>query len=148
MTRIVRRATPADFRAIYGIQNGSFRMEVFDSSPDSFEEFSAKTVALVEGGVEHYFVLEEDSQVTGFVWFSFSDDLWFTTIWGRWLKTLVYAAGVTGFDCAKISKQIFLVRQSNKRMIRVAEEAGYGFRKAGETSGYIVRDEFPHLVVV
>lgn len=148
MTRLVRKARQADFQAIYDLQNDPFRNQVFDSPPEPFEQFLPRVLERVESGREHYFVIEEDGIVTSFVWFQHADDgMWFTLLWGKWLRSLVYAAGVTGFHWLDFPAQYFWIRQQNRRMIRAAEDPGYGFRRLGEGSGLVVRDEYPHLIV-
>ena len=92
--------------------------------------------------------MEEAGSITHFIWFQHSEDLWFTLLWGKWLRTLVYAAGVTGFRSLHFARQHFWIRQKNRRMIKIAEDPGYGFEKVGEDGGFAVRDEYPHLVVV
>ena len=129
--RIYRRAVPADMRAIYDIQNVSFRMEVFDLPLPSFDQFCKEKETARELGEEHYFLLEEDGVLLGFTWFTKSPNFWFSTIWGKWLKTLTYASCIAGFDYLYFDRSVLGVRQSNRRMIRILDE--FGFRLVGET---------------
>lgn len=148
MKGLVRKARESDFQVIYDLQSSPFRGEVFDSPPVKFEEFSTGVLQGIRDGSEHYFVMEEAGAVTHFIWFQHSQDLWFTLLWGKWLRSLVYAAGVTGFRLLHFPRQHFWIRQKNRRMIKIAEDPGYGFVKMGEDAGYALRDEYPPLVIV
>ena len=148
MKLVVRRFRESDLRAIYDLPNGPFRKEVFDSPPVPFEQYSSEVLEGIASGHEHYFVFDEAGAVTHFIWFQFSQDLWFTLIWGRWLRSLVYAGCVTAFRFLHLPRQHFWIRQKNRRMIKIAEDPGYGFVKMGEDAGYALRDEYPHLVLV
>lgn len=148
MTTLIRKAIDSDFSAFHQLQSGAFRKEVFATPPEDFDEFFRRSKAQIEKGVEHYFSLVENDLVTGFVWFQHSQDLWFTLLWGPWLRTLVYAAGITGFRILNFPRQHFWIRQKNRRMIKVADDPGYGFRKVGEDTGYALSDEDAPLVVV
>jgi hypothetical protein len=135
--RIVRPACAADLLSIYSLQNVPFRDQVFDTPLPSYEEFQKEVgERLAEGEGEQYWVFEEDGRTTGFLWFQMNDGFWFVTIWGRWLKTLTNAAGVVAFDRLFAPRLVFLVRQSNRRMIRVCED--FQFRKVGETEAIYV----------
>lgn len=148
MTPTIRKARDEDFQTFYDLQNGPFRFEVYGVPPEPFDQFASKTQQQILAGLEHYFAMVEKESVTGFIWFQKSQDLWFALLWGRWLRTLVYAGCVTAFRFMQFPRLHFWIRQKNRRMIRIAEDAGYGFQKMGEDTGYALRDEFPPLVVI
>ncbi len=137
--RIYRRATLADMRGIYDIQDVPFRTEVFSAPLPSFEQFCSEWQKGIDAGEEHYFLLEQNEILAGFTWFNRTPDFWFSTIWGKWLKTLTYASCIAAFDYLGFERSLLGVRQSNRRMIRVLEE--FEFRLVGETPmSYIAAD--------
>lgn len=129
-TRIVRPAAPSDLRAIYDLQNGPFRENVFTSPLPDFEEFRELAGRQIAEGRQAYCVLVENDQVTGFIWYEKDDAFSHVTIWGRWLKTLTYAAFLVAFELLGIPRLVFVVRESNRRMVRVCE--AFAFRLAGQ----------------
>ena len=140
---IYRSAKMTDLRAIYDIQNVPFRTEVFDTSLPSFEKYSAEREYAIKSGTEHYLLLEKDRILQGFTRFIYSNEVWLTTIWGKWLKTLCYASCISGFDLLKFERSVFAVRESNKRMVRVCVE--FGFHLAEQAPIVLFFDGPPHI---
>lgn len=148
MMPTIRKARDEDFRTFYDLQSGPFRSEVYGVPPEPFDQYFSNARQQIQAGLEHYFAMVEDEAVTGFIWFQHSQDLWFALLWGQWLRTLVYAGCFTAFKHLQFARLHFWIRQKNRRMIRIAEDSGYGFQKMGEDSGYALRDEFPPLIVI
>jgi hypothetical protein len=136
--RIVRNATEADFRAIYDLQKSPRRDLAFPFPLPEFEYYIQELSSKIESGAEIYYVMEADSKIISFLWFSVVDGRLWGNCWGRWIKTLFFAAIKIAFEILKYPRIYFAVRKDNQRVCAYFEERG--LRKIGETQGIIVRE--------
>jgi hypothetical protein len=136
--RIIRKAVPSDYSAIYELQNSPHRDQAFDTPLPEFDFFVDDISSKIESGEEIYYVLEADSKVIAFLWFKITDGRLWGNFWGRWIKTLYFAAATIAFDILKYPRIYFLVRKDNKRVCDYYEEMA--MRKIGEHQGIFVRE--------
>ena len=136
--RIIRKATEADFRAIYDLQKSPLRELAFPFPLSEFKDYVKELLSKIESSAEIYYVMEADSKVIAFLWFSIIDGRLWGNCWGRWIKTLFLAASKIAFEIFKYPRIYYAVRKDNQRLCDYLEERGV--RKIGETSGIFVRE--------
>ena len=139
----LRTASTSDLSIVYDLQNLPYRQQVLDSELPPREQFLLEHVNSMEQGEEHCFLLEEHGDGRGIVTISKTGDFWHATLWGRWLRTLVYAGQVAAFDHLQIQRLVFSVRESNQRMLRICDQ--YSFKFAGEKSVFVTLPNPPYL---
>ena len=139
----VRPADVSDLPVIYELQNSTFRSQVFDSELPSQEQFIEEKQAALAAGDEKLYVLQKDWNTVGFISFGKESNFWNVTIWGTWLKTLVYAAGMCVFRHLNSPRLIFCIRDTNKRMIKLCNE--YEFRLIGHDSRFVTFPDPPYV---
>jgi hypothetical protein len=112
-----RRATPDDFRVIYDMQNVPYRDQVISKElPKTFEEFEQIVASAISNDTQRFFVLERDGVITGFSQFFMSEHGCEILVWGRWLKTLMFASLKVAFDVFGVLGIQACVRTENKRV--------------------------------
>ena len=141
-----RPAAPSDLTAIHSMQNVPFREQVFARPFPHLDRYLQETANQIASGKEYYFILEETGSLRGFVWFQQVEGDWYATIWGRFLKTLVYAGTTVAFDKLRLPKLLWCVRQTNQRMIQICDL--FRFRSLGETPVLWTREQHPYVVQV
>jgi hypothetical protein len=142
---IVRSASMDDLSTIYSLQNSSHREEALDSELPSFDQFFEERRQEMMSGQEKYFLLENAGVPAGFVALSLASDFWNARIWGRWLRTLVYAGSSIAFDHLQLPRLVFGVRETNRRMNKVCKD--YDFRTVGENSVIVTFQDPPYVGV-
>ncbi len=135
--RIVRKAVPTDYAVIYELQDSPHRDQAFDTPLPDYDHYVDELSKKIESGQEIYYVMEADSKIIAFLWFTLADGHLWGNFWGRWIKTLFLAAGKIAFEILNYPRIFFLVRKDNNRVIEYYEERGV--RKIGETQGIYVR---------
>jgi hypothetical protein len=141
----IRTAGVSDLPAIYDLQNTVFRSEVMDSELPARDEFLRQKENLLALGEEKLFLLERAGKPEGFLAFSMESGFWHVNVWGAWLKTLVYAAGVAAFDHLQFPRLVFCVREVNRRMVTLCER--YEFRLIGRNSVFVTLQEPPYISI-
>lgn len=112
-----RRATPDDFRVIYDMQNVPYRDQVFARElPKTFEEFEEIVSAAISNDSQRFFIMERDGVVVGFSQFFMAERGCEIIVWGRWLKTLMFASLKVAFDVFGLDGIQACVRTENKRV--------------------------------
>jgi len=112
-----RRATPEDFRIIYDMQNVPYRDQVFANElPKTFEEFAEIVSAAISQDNQRFFILERDGAVAGFSQFFMAEHGCEIIVWGRWLKTLMFASLKVAFDVFGVEGIQSSVHTENKRV--------------------------------
>jgi hypothetical protein len=117
-----RPATLDEIRAIYDMQNVPFRDEVFANWLPEFEVYEAITRREIQEGIQKLYIMERDNIMTGYAQFGLSrkDDC-DIIVWGRWLKTLMYASLKVAFDSLGVHAIHSAVRKDNKRVVSTYE---------------------------
>jgi hypothetical protein len=141
----LRTADPSDLSTIYNLQNTKYRQEVFDSALPPLDQFMEEKRAAISSGLEKFFILRQQNAPQGFLKFVKEHDFWQVTIWGAWLKTLVYAGSATAFDYLSSPRLVFGVRETNRRMNKLCNE--YAFRLIGRNSFFVTLTEPPYVSV-
>jgi hypothetical protein len=136
--RVIRKATEADFRAIYDLQKSPHRELAFPFPLSEYEYYIKELTAKIESGSEIYYVMEADSKIISFLWFSLIDGRLWGNCWGRWIKTLFFAVSKIAFEILKYPRIYFSVRRDNQRLCEYLEERGV--RNIGQTEGVFVRE--------
>jgi hypothetical protein len=114
---IFRRATPQDYRVIYDMQNVPYRDQVIAKElPKTFEEFEEILTSVVSEDTQRFFIMERDGSVVGFSQFFMADRGCEILVWGRWLKTLMFASLKVAFDIFNVEGIQACVRTENKRV--------------------------------
>jgi hypothetical protein len=116
-----RRAQLDDLRSIYDMQNIPFRDEVFANHLPSFEIFEASTRREMEEKKLNFFIMERDQVMAGYAQYGMREDVCDIIVWGRWLKTLMYASLKVAFDTFGVRAIYSAVRADNKRVINAYE---------------------------
>jgi hypothetical protein len=112
-----RRATPEDFRVIYDMQNVPYRDQIFANElPKTFEEFEQTVSTVISEDKQRFFIMERDGVVVGFSQFFMVDRGCEIIVWGRWLKTLMFASLKVAFDVFGLDGIQACVRTENKRV--------------------------------
>jgi RimJ/RimL family protein N-acetyltransferase len=111
-----RRATPEDFRLIYDMQNVPYRDQVFATDLPKFEDFVKNTSTVISEDKQRFFIMERDGTVVGFSQFFMAEHGCEIIVWGRWLKTLMFASLKTAFDVFGVEGIQANVRTENKRV--------------------------------
>jgi hypothetical protein len=112
-----RRATPDDFHVIYDMQNVPYRDQIFANElPKTFEEFEQIASTVVSNGTQRFFIMERDGVVVGFSQFFMAERGCEIIVWGRWLKTLMFASLKVAFDVFGLDGIQACVRTENKRV--------------------------------
>jgi RimJ/RimL family protein N-acetyltransferase len=112
-----RRATHDDFRVIYDMQNVPYRDQVFANElPKTFEEFEEVVSTVISQDKQRFFILERDGSVAGFSQFFMAERGCEIIVWGRWLKTLMFASLKVAFDVFGVEGIQACVRTENKRV--------------------------------
>lgn len=143
MKYVVRPAVPADLPAIHQLQNIPHREKVFVDPLPPLKNFVEESKARIETGRLHYYMFEENSVPTGFIKYESEEES--TTIWGKWLSTLVYACGVLAFDDLQFSKLTWYTRAANKPMIRTCEKMK--FRRTDEKDVLNITEGFAFIAI-
>lgn len=138
-----RRAELSDLSAIYDIQNVPFREKVFAESLPPRDQFIQQVSAAIGAGEEMYYILQDDERIIGYIRFEKHDTGWQFTVWGKWLKTLIYAASEVAFRHLGLDHIGGFVRKDLKRMNHIYEE--YRIRKLGESSVFYTSEEPPYV---
>lgn len=140
---LVRPASLSDLPVIHRLQNIPHREKVFVEPLAPLEKFVQDTGSLMSERKEHFYVFEQDAVPLGFIKYVSKDES--TTIWGKWLSTLVYVCGVLAFDDLKFSKLTWYTRANNKPMIRTCEKMK--FRRTGEKNLCNITEGFAFIAV-
>ena len=112
-----RRATPDDFRVIYDMQNVPYRDQIFANElPKTFEEFEQIVSTVISEDKQRFFIMERDGVVVGFSQFFMAERGAEIIVWGRWLKTLMFASLKVAFDVFNLEGIQACVRTENKRV--------------------------------
>ena len=111
-----RRAKPEDLRLIYDIQNVPYREEVIANDLPKFEDFERITSKAMTEDMQRFFIMERDGAVVGFSQFFMADRGCEIIVWGRWLKTLMFASLKVAFDVFEVEAIQSNVRTENKRV--------------------------------
>ncbi len=112
-----RRATLDDFRVIYDMQNVPYRDMVFANElPKTFEEFEKVVFTAISQDKQRFFIMERDGSVAGFSQFFMAEHGCEIIVWGRWLKTLMFASLKVAFDVFGVEGIQAGVRTENKRV--------------------------------
>lgn len=112
-----RRATHDDFRVIYDMQNVPYRDQIFANElPKTFEEFERITASVISEDKQRFFILERDGAIAGFSQFFMGERGCEIIVWGRWLKTLMFASLRVAFDVFGVEGIQACVRTENKRV--------------------------------
>lgn len=143
MNYLVRPAALSDLPVIHRLQNIPHREKVFVEPLPPLEIFASESESLIAAGKQHYYVFEQDAVPTGFIKYEIEQES--TTIWGKWLSTLVYACGVLAFDDLKFSKLTWYTRSNNKPMIRTCEKMK--FRRTGEKDVCNITEGFAFIAI-
>jgi len=125
---LVRPATLADLPVIHRLQNVPYRDLVFAHPLPPLQEFLSEGEERIKTMKQVDYIFEQDAVPMGFIEYQTEQES--TSIWGKWLSTLVYVCGVLAFDDLKFSKLVWHVRASNKPMLRTCEKMK--FRRTGE----------------
>jgi hypothetical protein len=136
-------ATVSELEIIYNLQNIPFRFEALGAELPAYPQFLAEQTKGMDAGIEKYFLLNENEKPAGFVHLTLVSEFWHATLWGPWLKTLVYCAGLSAFVFLKVPRLVWNVRQNNKRMVKVCEK--YPFRFLGENNVFVLLNEAPYV---
>jgi RimJ/RimL family protein N-acetyltransferase len=140
---LVRPASLSDLPVIHQLQNIPHRENVFVEALAPLETFLQLSEVGMNTGEEYFYLFEQDSVPLGFIKYQSKDES--TTIWGKWLSTLVYVCGVLAFDDLKFSKLIWYTRANNKPMIRTCEKMK--FRRTGEKNICNITEGFAFIAV-
>ena len=124
---VLRPASLGDIPVIHRLQNIPYREKVFIEPLPALEEFLRISEEKMHGE-QFYYMFEQDSAPLGFIEYRQKHET--TSIWGRWLNTLVYGCAVLAFDDLQLSKLNWYTRAINKPMIKTCEKMK--FRKTGE----------------
>jgi RimJ/RimL family protein N-acetyltransferase len=112
-----RRAKPEDFRVIYDMQNVPYRDQVFANVlPKNFEDFEKIVTTAISEDKQRFFIMERDEVVSGFSQFFMAEHGCEIIVWGRWLKTLMFASLKVAFDVFGVDAIQACVRTENKRV--------------------------------
>ncbi len=126
-----RKATEADLPTIHHMQDVPFRDHVYANVLPDEAEFCQVGAHRMQSGEETFYMLEHDGAPEGFVHYirppgGHTDII----VWGRWIKTLMYAAMKVAFDQLGCDRVFAAVRQDNKRVIKIYRD--YNIRKIGQ----------------
>lgn len=112
-----RRATTDDLRVIYDMQNVPYRDQVFANElPKTFEEFLEIVSTVISQDKQRFFIMERDGAAAGFSQFFMAERGCEIIVWGRWLKTLMFASLKVAFDVFGVDGIQACVRTENKRV--------------------------------
>jgi hypothetical protein len=117
-----RPARLDEIRAVYNMQNIPFREEVFANHLPEFEVYEAITRRELQEGKQKLYIMERDNIMTGYAQFGLlTVDRCDIIVWGRWLKTLMYASLKVAFDTLGVQAIHSAVRKDNKRVVSTYE---------------------------
>jgi hypothetical protein len=112
-----RPAKLDELRVVYDMQNIPFRSEVFANHLPDFDVFERNTKAAIEEGREKLYIMERDNIMAGYGHFYMgAENDCDIIVWGRWLKTLMFAALKVAFDTLGVRAIHSAVRHDNKRV--------------------------------
>src|SRR5437016_14634576 len=97
----IRPAKNSDLPIIFAMQNIPFREMVFIEPLPPREDFLNETKKNISTGKEFYYIFEENGTPDGFIQYDACET---TTIWGKWLSTLVFCCARLAFDDLGFSK--------------------------------------------
>jgi hypothetical protein len=103
------------------MQNIPFRSEVFVNHLASFEIFEAITRTAIEERRQKIYILERNSVMAGYSHYHMAENTCEIIVWGRWLKTLMYASLKVAFDTLGVQSIHSTVRKDNKRVVSAYE---------------------------
>jgi len=138
----IRPATITDLQLVYDMQNVEFREMVFIEPLAPRETFLPQTEKNIGDGKEFYYIFEENGRPDGFIQYDICQT---TSIWGKWLNTLIFCCAKLAFDDLKFNKLTWYSRASNKRMIRACDK--FHFRRIGERSVCNITEGFGFVAV-
>jgi RimJ/RimL family protein N-acetyltransferase len=140
---LLRPALMEELSLIHQMQNVPHREKVFTEPLPPLEEFIDLSRDRMHAGEEFYYVFEENGKATGFI--EYRRSLETTSIWGRWLKTLIYAGGVLAFNDLKFPKLKWYTRAINKPMLAACSQ--FKFRRVGENEVCTITEGFGFIAV-
>lgn len=114
---IFRPARLDELRAVYDMQNIPFRSLVFANYLPEFDVFEKLTIDALREGKEKLYIMERDNSMAGYGHYYMHDDICDIVVWGRWLKTLMFASLKVAFDTLGVRAINSAVRHDNKRVI-------------------------------
>lgn len=120
--KIFRPAVRSDLQAVHALQNVPYRDRVYALPLPPYENFQEETLEKLKNQEKFLYVLEEDQIPIGYTEYFKSPKGWDLIFWGKWLNTLAYASGKVAFEDLRLSKLSGVVRQENKRTIRILEK--------------------------
>src|SRR5262245_26128679 len=99
------------------MQNVPYRNQVFANElPKTFEEFEKIVSNAISEDKQRFFILEREGAVAGFSQFFMAERGCEIIVWGRWLKTLMFASLKVAFDVFSVDGIQACVRTENKRV--------------------------------
>ena len=99
------------------MQNIPFRSLVFANYLPDYDVFEKQALQAIQEGKEKLYILERDASMAGYGHFYMRDDICDIVVWGRWLKTLMFASLKVAFDILHVPAINSAVRHDNKRVI-------------------------------
>ncbi len=112
-----RPARLEEIRVVYDMQNVPYREKVFANDLPPFESFESSMAAAITEGNQKLYVLERDNVIVGYSQFFIAEKGCEIVVWGRWLKTLMFASLKVAFDVLGVDGIQSYVRRDNKRVM-------------------------------
>lgn len=112
-----RPALLEELRIVYDMQNVPYREQVFAADLPPFEEFESSLTEAIAGGTQKLYLLERDNVIAGYSQFFIVEKGCEIVVWGRWLKTLMFASLKVAFDDLGLEGIQSYVRRDNKRVM-------------------------------
>lgn len=140
---LLRPALMEELSVIHQMQNIPYRENVFTEPLPPLQEFIDLSRERMQAGEEFYYIFEVDGKTNGFI--EYRRSLETTSIWGRWLKTLIYSGGVLAFYDLKFSKLKWYTRAINKPMLAACTQ--FKFRRVGENEVCTITEGFGFIAV-
>lgn len=120
--KIFRPALRSDLQTVHALQNVPYRDRVYALPLPPYENFQEETLEKLKNQEKFLYVLEEDQIPIGYTEYFKSPKGWDLIFWGKWLNTLAYASVKVAFEDLRLPKLSGVVRQENKRTIRILEK--------------------------
>ncbi|HET6268390.1 MAG TPA: GNAT family protein [Acidobacteriota bacterium] len=140
---LLRPALLEELSLIHQMQNIPHREKVFTEPLPPLKEFIESSSERMQKGEEFYYIFEVDGKPVGFI--EYLSGIETTSVWGRWLNTLIYGCGVLAFYDLNFSKLSWYTRAINKPMLAACSK--FKFRRVGENEVCTITDGFGFIAV-